>query len=90
MHRVEVNLELNSGDLVTAVWRALIPESKVTLRNVKVSLKLLGSCLTIVIDAEDESALRATLNSLIRLAYLSLEVIKVGERSVEPPRLGSS
>ncbi|MEM2207713.1 MAG: KEOPS complex subunit Pcc1 [Sulfolobales archaeon] len=83
MHRAEINLELGSEDVATAIWRALIPESKITLRNVKVYLKLLGSCLTIIIDAEDESALRATLNSLIRLAYLSLEVIKVGEKLVE-------
>lgn len=78
MHRVELSIEIGSEKAATAVWKALAPESGIALRGVKVELTLYGDRLGVVIEAEEESALRATLNSFIRLVYLSLEVIGAG------------
>lgn len=72
-------MRFDSERLSLAVWKALVPESWVKLRNVKVDLTLSGTLVSIVIETEDEPALRATLNSLVKLVYLVLEVLKLGD-----------
>lgn len=79
MHRAELSVRFDSEQVSLAVWKALVPESWVKLRNVKVDLALSGTLVSIVVETEDESALRATLNSLVKLVYLVLEVLKLGE-----------
>lgn len=72
-------MRFDSERLSLAVWKALVPESWVKLRNVKVDLTLSGTLVSIVIETEDEPALRATLNSLVKLVYLVLEVLRLGD-----------
>lgn len=79
VHKAVLSLEVGSEKAAAAIWEALSPESRVALRNVRVELALSGSRLDVVIEAGEESALRATLNSFIRLIHLSLEVIRTGE-----------
>ncbi len=73
--RVQIDLTLSSARIASALWKALLPESLVSLRGVKVSLLQNGSTVNIIVEAGDESSLRATVNSLIKLSYLVLEVI---------------
>ncbi len=78
MHRAELEFKLGSERAASAAWRALLPESRVALRNVRTHLTLLGDSLSAVIEAEDESALRAAVGSFIKLVYLVIEVLGVG------------
>jgi tRNA threonylcarbamoyladenosine modification (KEOPS) complex Pcc1 subunit len=73
--RVQVDIKLSSVRVATALWKALLPESLVSLRGVKVSLKQDNSLVRIVVEAGDESSLRAAVNSFIKLSYLILEVL---------------
>lgn len=75
---MELDFGLGSERIATAVWRALLPESGVALRSVRVRLTLSGDRLGVVIEAEDESALRAATNSFVKLVYLALEVLGAG------------
>ncbi|MCX8208665.1 MAG: KEOPS complex subunit Pcc1 [Sulfolobales archaeon] len=77
MRRAEISFKFDSGELALAVFKSLYPESRVSLRNVRVRVELSGSEVAVVVDADDESALRATLNSLIKLTYLVVEILKV-------------
>lgn len=86
MHRVELDLKLCSGKVAEAIWRALVPESRVALRNVKVSVALSGDHLSVVMEAEDESALRAALNSFTKLVYLASKVLEAGWEACPDPR----
>lgn len=53
----------------------MLPESLVSLRGVKVSLLQDSNTVHIIVEAGDESSLRATINSLIKLSYLVLEAL---------------
>lgn len=77
MHRAELSLRFDSEGIATTVWKTLVPECKVKLRGVKVDLSLSGNRVDVVVEADDESALRATLNSIIKLTYLILEVVNI-------------
>ncbi|MCX8184759.1 MAG: KEOPS complex subunit Pcc1 [Sulfolobales archaeon] len=77
MHRAELNIRFDSREIAQAVFKSLIPEGRVSLRNVKVNVELSDGEITIAVEALDESALRAALNSLTKLTYLVLEVLKI-------------
>ena len=78
VHRAELSLRFGSESLATTVWRALAPERGVGPRGVRLDLLLSGDRVDVVVEASDESALRATLNSIVKLVYLVLEVLGTG------------
>jgi KEOPS complex subunit Pcc1 len=62
-----INLELDSEKLVETMLTALTPEAKrPTTSRSRVRLEGKGKRLTMRIEANDTSALRATLNSYLR------------------------
>jgi len=79
-----LNIKINLKDelLANAVYKALLPETKIRLRNVKVNLKLSGEVVEIVIEAPNLSSLRATSNALLRLTDTVIKVISsIGART---------
>jgi KEOPS complex subunit Pcc1 len=69
-------LNFNSEKMLAILLDALRPEAKSppTHRSV-VKLKTDGTCLTLVINAEDTVALRATINAYLHWIQASLNVI---------------
>lgn len=80
MRRAEIVL---SGGNAELVQRALAPETGRDLPRTKVSVIKEGKKITLRIEAEDTSALRAALNSYLRWAALASAVnyeVKSNER----------
>ncbi len=73
-----VRLELPSEKLVQIILKALLPETKkpATSRS-KVLVEGRGKELTLRVEAQDTSALRATLNSYLRWVALVKDAYKV-------------
>ncbi|HDI10214.1 MAG TPA: hypothetical protein ENF65_00540 [Euryarchaeota archaeon] len=76
--KAEARLELPLGEKAKVIYKAILPEVKSTpYKRGRVSLKVVGESLVIDVQAEDTSALRATLNSYLRWVIVSLEVLEL-------------
>ena len=65
--KAAIHLELPSEKLLGILLKSLLPEAKKSVTSrAKVRLKGEGKIFTIIIEAEDTGALRATLNSYLR------------------------
>jgi KEOPS complex subunit Pcc1 len=75
-----IQLELPSENFAAIVMRALQPETKrrITSRS-RVALQYKGSRLIIKAEANDTSALRASLNSYLRWIGLVRDTIETAE-----------
>jgi KEOPS complex subunit Pcc1 len=73
-----IKLKFASEKQVDTILNALIPEAKAppTQRST-VTLKKDGSSLTLTVEAQDTTALRATLNAYLRWINSALNVIDV-------------
>ncbi len=76
MIKAEVRLRRPNAKLRKAIVKALTPETKISLRGVKASIKEQGDTVKIIIDAPDHSSFRATINSLLRLMEATERMIR--------------
>jgi KEOPS complex subunit Pcc1 len=69
-----------SGPDARVVYRALQPEAGRDLPKARVSMRSAGDRMTLTIDADDTSALRAAVNSYLRWADVASRVSRVVKR----------
>lgn len=71
MRRATITLE---GPEAPVVYEALRPETGRDVPKARVSMRATRNRLTLIIDAEDTSALRAAVNSYVRWADVAARV----------------
>jgi tRNA threonylcarbamoyladenosine modification (KEOPS) complex Pcc1 subunit len=74
---LELALELGDEAVARATYRALVAEAVPRIRGVRTYVDLQGTVLKLRVEAPDLRALRAASNSLIKLTYLALRVLKL-------------
>jgi len=82
LNSASICLNFNSEERLDILMAALMPEVEApsTYRSA-VNLKKDGTCLTLVVTAEDTVALRATLNVYLRWIQSTLNVIDVVKKA---------
>ena len=75
--QVVVNIEVPSEKDLQVIMQALEPETKLTSSNrSKVSLSTEGNKLILHLEAKDSSAMRAAVNSYLRLIDVAMKLHK--------------
>ncbi|OYT48901.1 MAG: hypothetical protein B6U85_01120 [Desulfurococcales archaeon ex4484_42] len=73
---LDIVVDVGEREVAIALYKALLPESKIRLRGIESRLVLNDSSIKISIEAPDYSSLRAVSNALLRLSDTVLKVIK--------------
>ena len=77
---VVVNIEVPSKNELQVVMQALEPETKLTSSSrSKVSLSTEGNKLILYLEAKDSSAMRAAVNSYLRLIDVAMKLQQLTE-----------
>jgi KEOPS complex subunit Pcc1 len=75
--KARVRLRFKSRQQLESVFKALKPETRTSLtERSKVKLTREGDSLNFIFEASDTSALRATINSYLRWALLTKDVLE--------------
>jgi tRNA threonylcarbamoyladenosine modification (KEOPS) complex Pcc1 subunit len=78
--KATLRLQFANEKQLISLLDALMPEAKApATRRTKVKLEKNGVFLTLIVDAEDTVALRATLNAYLRWVNSTLNIIDVVE-----------
>ncbi|PXF59607.1 MAG: hypothetical protein C4B59_10990 [Candidatus Methanogaster sp.] len=75
MDRAEFSFDFGEG--ASMVYHALLPETMEVFPRSRAALSVDGGVLRIVVDAEDVTALRAALNTWLRLIKVACEMVKI-------------
>ena len=80
--RASIRLDFKSDKQVKTILDALAPEAKVpATRRAKVKLEKDGLFLVVTVEAEDNVALRATLNAYLQWINSTINIINVFEQT---------
>ena len=75
MDRAEFNFDFGRG--ACTIYRALLPETEEPFPKSRVALSVDGEILHLNVDADDTAALRAALNTWLRLVKVACEMSEI-------------
>ncbi len=75
MDRAEFSFEF--GDVASMIYHALLPETLEAFPRSRAALSVNHGMLHLIVDAEDITALRAALNTWLRLIKVACEMVEI-------------
>ncbi|MHC1574922.1 MAG: KEOPS complex subunit Pcc1 [Candidatus Methanogasteraceae archaeon] len=75
MDRAEFSFDFGEG--ASTIYHALLPETLEEFPRSRAALSVDGGVLHIIVDAEDVTALRAALNTWLRLIKVACEMVEI-------------
>ncbi len=75
MDRAEFSFDFGEG--ASTIYRALLPETREAFQRSRAALSTDGVMLHLLVDAEDITALRAALNTWLRLIKVACEMVEI-------------
>ncbi len=75
MDRAEFSFDFGEG--ASTIYHALLPETRDAFPRSRAAMSLNGGMLHLIVDAEDIAALRAALNTWLRLIKVACEIVEI-------------
>ncbi len=75
MDRAEFSFEF--GEDASTIYRALLPETMEAFSRSRAALSMGDGMLHLIVDAEDITAMRAALNTWLRLIKVACEITEI-------------
>ena len=75
MDRAEFSFEFGEG--ASTIYRALLPETMEAFSRSRAALSMGDGMLHLIVDAEDITAMRAALNTWLRLIKVACEITEI-------------
>ncbi len=75
MDKAEFSFEF--GDGASTIYRALLPETREAFPRSRAALSVDSGMLHLIVDAEDITAMRAALNTWLRLIKVACEMAEI-------------
>lgn len=73
----KAEFSFNFGEVASTIYRALLPETMEAFSRSRAALSVDGGMLHLHVDAEDLTALRAALNTWLRLIKVACEIVEI-------------